>query len=111
MPSSPQWVFDRFRLDPDHACLWRGAEVIALLPKAFDLLHYFVMHPDRAVTKDELLDAVWPQTAVTEAVVRVTIGLLRKVLGDTAQTPSSLPRWPGAADRKSTRLNSSHSQI
>ena len=39
------------------------------------------------VTKDELLDAVWPQTAVTEAVVRVAIGLLRKVLGDTAQTP------------------------
>ena len=87
MPSSPQWVFDRFRLDPDHACLWRGAEVIALPPKAFDLLHYFVRHPDRVLTKDELLDAVWPQTAVTEAVVRVTIGLLRKVLGDTAQTP------------------------
>ena len=87
MPSSPQWVFDRFRLDPDHACLWRGAEVIALPPKAFDLLHYFVRHPDRVVTKDELLDAVWPQTAVTEAVVRVAIGLLRKVLGDTAQTP------------------------
>jgi DNA-binding winged helix-turn-helix (wHTH) protein len=70
MPSSPQWVFDRFRLDPDHACLWRDAEVIALPPKAFDLLHYFVRHPDRVVTKDELLDAVWPQTAVTEAVVR-----------------------------------------
>jgi class 3 adenylate cyclase/tetratricopeptide (TPR) repeat protein len=87
MPSSPQWVFDRFRLDPDHACLWRDAEVIALPPKAFDLLHYFVRHPDRVVTKDELLDAVWPQTAVTDAVVRVTIGLLRKVLDDTAQTP------------------------
>src|SRR5262249_46266610 len=87
MPSSPQWVFDRFRLDPDHACLWRGAEVIVLPPKAFDLLHYFVRHPDRVVTKDELLDAVWPQTAVTDAVVRVTIGLLRKGLGDTAQTP------------------------
>jgi class 3 adenylate cyclase/DNA-binding winged helix-turn-helix (wHTH) protein len=87
MPSSPQWVFDRFRLDPDHACLWRGAEVIALPPKAFDLLHYFVTHPDRVVSKDELLDAVWPQAAVTEAVVRVTIGLLRKVLGDTVQTP------------------------
>jgi Adenosine deaminase len=28
MPSSPQWVFDRFRLDPDHACLWRGVEVL-----------------------------------------------------------------------------------
>ena len=97
MPSSPQWVFDRFRLDPDHACLWRDAEILTLPPKAFDLLHYFVQHPDRVLTKDELLDAVWPQTAVTEAVVRVTIGHLRKVLGDTAQTPSSLPRCPGAA--------------
>jgi class 3 adenylate cyclase/tetratricopeptide (TPR) repeat protein len=87
MPSSPQWVFDRFRLDPDHACLWRAAEVLTLPPKAFDLLHYFVRHPDRVLSKDELLDAVWPQTAVTDAVVRVTIGLLRKVLGDTAQTP------------------------
>src|SRR5262245_23536867 len=87
MPASPQWVFDHFRVDPDHACLWRDAEVIALPPKAFDLLHYFVTHPDRVLTKDELLDAVWPQTAVTDAVVRVTIGLLRKGLGDTAQTP------------------------
>ena len=87
MPSSPQWAFDRFRVDPDHACLWHGAEIIALPPKAFDLLHYFVQHPDRVLTKDELLDAVWPQTAVTEAVVRVTIGALRKVLGDTARTP------------------------
>src|SRR2546427_334140 len=87
MPASPQWVFDRFRLDPDHACLWRDAEALTLPPKAFDLLHYFVRHPDRVLPKDELLDAVWPQTAVTDAVVRVTIGLLRKVLGDTAQTP------------------------
>jgi class 3 adenylate cyclase/DNA-binding winged helix-turn-helix (wHTH) protein/tetratricopeptide (TPR) repeat protein len=87
MPSSPQWAFDRFRVDPDHACLWHGAEVIALPPKAFDLLRYFVTHPDRVVTKDELLDAVWPETAVTDAVVRVTIGALRKVLGDTARTP------------------------
>src|SRR5207245_4239046 len=85
MPSS-QWVFDRFRVDLEHACLWRGAEVIALPPKAFDLLHYFVRHPDRVLTKDELLDAVWPETTVTDAVVRVTISALRKVLGDTAQT-------------------------
>src|SRR5882724_5393251 len=87
MPSSPQWAFGRFRVDPDHACLWHGAEVIALPPKAFDLLRYCVTHPDRVVTKDELLDAVWPETAVTDAVVRVTIGALRKVLGDTARTP------------------------
>ena len=51
------------------------------------MLHYLVTHPDRLVSKDELLDALWPETAVTDAVLRVTIGVLRKVLGDTAQTP------------------------
>ena len=86
MPS-PQWRFDRFRLDPDHACLWRDAEAVVLPPKTFAVLHYLVTHPDRLVTKDELLDALWPETAVTDAVLRVAIGVLRKVLGDTAQTP------------------------
>ena len=86
MPSS-QRVFDPFRLDPANACLWHGVETVVLPPKAFDVLHYLVTHPDRLVTKDELLDAVWPETAVTDAVVRNAIGVLRKVLGDTAQTP------------------------
>ena len=39
------------------------------------------------MTKDELLDAVWPATAVSDAVVRVAVGTLRKALDDTAQTP------------------------
>src|SRR5262252_8995945 len=94
MSASPQWLFDRFRLDPDHACLWREAQAIALSPKAYAVLHYLVTHPDRLVTKDELLDAVWPETAVTDAVLRVAIGALRKVLGDTAQTPRFIATVP-----------------
>src|SRR5712691_8958640 len=94
MPASPQWRFDRFRLDPDHACLWCEAQAIALPPKAFAVLHYLVTHPDRLVSKDELLDAVWPETAVSDAVVRVAIGALRKVLGDTAQTPRFIATVP-----------------
>src|SRR6266545_3649463 len=94
MPASPQWRFDRFQLDPDHACLWCEAQAIALPPKAFAVLHYLVTHSDRLVSKDELLDAVWPDTAVSEAVVRVAIGALRKVLGDTAQTPRFIATVP-----------------
>ena len=85
--SSPQWRFADFRLDPDNACLWRGTQPIALTPKAFDVLHYLVTHPDRLVTKDTLLDAVWPETAISDAVVRIAIGELRRALGDTAQAP------------------------
>src|ERR671937_1447005 len=92
--SSPQWRFADFRLDPDTACLWRGTQALALTPKAFDVLHYLVTHPDRLVSKDELLDAVWPKTAVSDAVVRVTIGALRKVLGDPAQTPRFIATVP-----------------
>ncbi|HSX79304.1 MAG TPA: BREX system ATP-binding domain-containing protein, partial [Candidatus Saccharimonadia bacterium] len=88
MPSAtPRWYFGPFVLDPANACLWHSAEAVTLPPKVFDVLSYLVLHPQRLVTKEELLDAVWPETAVSDAVVRVAIGALRKVLGDTAQTP------------------------
>ena len=94
MRASPQWLFARFRLDPGHACLWRGTEAVTLPPKAFGVLYYLVTHADRLVSKDELLDAVWPATAVSDAVVRVVIGTLRKVLDDTAQTPHFIATVP-----------------
>ena len=85
MPSAAlRWTFGPFTLDFANACLWHGTDAVALPPKVFDVLHYLVTHPDRLVTKDELLDAVWPATAVTDAVVRVTVGTLRKALHDTA---------------------------
>lgn len=35
MPSSRQWVFGSFRLDPANACLWHGVATVVLQPKAF----------------------------------------------------------------------------
>jgi DNA-binding winged helix-turn-helix (wHTH) protein len=84
---APRWSFADFCLDPAHACLWHGAAAVPLAPKAFDVLYYLVTHADRLVSKDELLDAVWPETAVNDTVVRITIGKVRRALGDTAQTP------------------------
>jgi class 3 adenylate cyclase len=92
--ASPQWRFADFRLDPDNACLWHGTQRIALTPKAFDVLHYLVTHPDRLVTKDELLDAVWPETAVSETVVRIAIGEVRRALGDTARASRYIATVP-----------------
>src|SRR5712691_431327 len=95
MPAAaPRWIFGPFALDLANACLWRGTEAVALSPKAFDVLHYLATHPDRLVTKDELLDAVWPATAVSDAVVRVAIGALRKALDDTRQPPRFIATVP-----------------
>src|SRR5215831_13031429 len=98
--SAPQWLFGPFRLDPVNACLWRGTEAVALPPKAFDVLHYLVTHPDRLVSKDELLDAVWPATAISDAVVRVAIGALRRALDDTPQ----MPRYIATVARRGYRF-------
>jgi DNA-binding winged helix-turn-helix (wHTH) protein len=94
MSSAPQWVFGPFRLDPANACLWRDAEAVVLPPKTLAVLHYLVPHTEQLVTKDELLDAVWPKTAVTDAVLRVAIGGVRTLLGNTAHTPRFIATVP-----------------
>ena len=86
MAPARQWRFASFRLDLDNACLWRETQVVALKPKAFAVLHYLVAHAGRLVTKEELFDAVWPDMAVGDAVLKVCIGELRKALGETART-------------------------
>ena len=48
-----------FHLDLANEQLWRGAELLPLRPKAFRLLRYLSEHPQRLVTQEELLKAVW----------------------------------------------------
>ena len=87
MLSAPQSVFASFRLDPGNACVWRGAEMLSLTPKAFAVLQYLVAHPGQLVTKEVLLSAIWPGMTVSEAVLKVCLSEIRKALGDTVKTP------------------------
>jgi predicted ATPase/DNA-binding winged helix-turn-helix (wHTH) protein len=87
MPPASQWIFGPFRLDPRNAFLWRGVEIVPLPPTAFALLHYLVTHAGQLVTKDELFEAIWSETVVSEAVLKVRMGEVRKALGETAREP------------------------
>ena len=80
-------AFDRFSLDLVNECLWRGREELKIRPKAFALLHYLLQRPGQMVTKDELLDAVWPQTFVGDAVLKVTVQQVREALEDDPKSP------------------------
>lgn len=84
---TPQFLFGPFQLDPANARVWRRSEAIVLMPKAFAVLQYLVQHAGRLVTKEALLEAVWPETAVGEAVLKVCIAEIRKALGDPARAP------------------------
>jgi len=79
--------FDRFSLDLVNECIWRGSEAIKIRPKAFALLHFLLQRPGQLVTKEELLGAVWPETFVSDAVLKVTIGELREALEDDPKSP------------------------
>jgi len=80
-------AFDRFSLDLINECLWRGSEEIKIRPKAFALLNYLLNRSGQLVTKEELLNAVWPETFVGDAVLKVTVGQLREALEDDPKSP------------------------
>ena len=65
MPPHSAFLFGPFRLDVINQCVWRDAEAITLGPKAFTVLHYLLDRPGQLVTKEELLNAGWPETYVT----------------------------------------------
>jgi DNA-binding winged helix-turn-helix (wHTH) protein/tetratricopeptide (TPR) repeat protein len=87
MPEQQSLVFGPFRLDLRDERLRRGEEVLPLQPKPFAVLRCLVTQAGQLVTKDALLEAVWPGTTVSESVLTAAIRHLRRVLADRARTP------------------------
>ncbi|HZR82324.1 MAG TPA: AAA family ATPase [Candidatus Binatia bacterium] len=79
--------FAPFRLDAANERLWRGPEPVALRPKSFALLRYLAERPGRLVRKHELLEAIWPDTFVTDVVLKVCMNELRRALDDDPKAP------------------------
>src|SRR5215510_7612088 len=79
-------VFGPFRLDLRAGLLLHGREPIPLRPKTWSVLRYLAERPGVLVTKQELLDAVWADAVVTEAVLSRSIWELRVALGDSSRT-------------------------
>jgi len=99
MPEPQCLVFGPFRLDRHDERLWCGPEAIPLPPQTFAVLCCLVTQAGQLVTKEALLEAVWPETAVSEAVITVTMRTLRQVLGDEARTPKFIETVHGRGYR------------
>ena len=82
--------FGDFILAPEERKLTRDGVEMPLGARAFDMLSFFVANRHRILTKDEILDAVWPDVAVEESNLTVQVSALRKALG-----PKSLATIPG----------------
>src|SRR6267143_1309877 len=94
MPSASSYTFGKFRLDRRSRVLSCSGELVALYPKAIDVLVFLVEKHGNVATKEELLEGVWPGTFVEESTLTRSISVLRKALGDTPEGHSYILTVP-----------------
>jgi adenylate cyclase len=94
--------FDGFRLDARGLCRLGPhgrTEPVVLGSRALDLLNLLIRHSGEVVTKDKIMEAVWPGTAVEESNLTVQVSTLRRVLDQGRRQGSCIRTVPGRGYR------------
>ena len=81
--SSSYYRFGPYQLDEAERLLLRNGVKVSITPKVFDTLLILVQNAGKVVTKEHLLQKVWPDTFVEEANLSVNVATLRKALGES----------------------------
>lgn len=87
--------FGSFRIDAIRRLLYRGETVVDIPPKSFSVLLTLAERRGQIVSKEELLEAVWPGTVVEENNLARAISTLRKALGETSGQNRFILTVPG----------------
>ena len=91
--------FDQFTIDPERRRLLRAGEPVPLTPKTFDTLLTLVRERGRVVEKSELMQLLWPDTAVEENNLSQQISAARKALGERSDEGRYIRTVPGRGYR------------
>jgi TolB-like protein/Tfp pilus assembly protein PilF len=91
---SGQFEFGAYRLDSQSGMLFREGEHVALPPKVAELLVALVQSAGMALTREELLQRLWPATVVEEGSLTSHISLLRKALGESPKAQDFIETLP-----------------
>lgn len=92
MPPS-SYHFREFTLDLTRGCVFKAGEEIKLRPKVYEALKYLVKNPGRLIAKQELIQAVWPDSFVTDdSLVQCTLELRRALDDRDQQLLKTVPR-------------------
>jgi predicted ATPase/DNA-binding winged helix-turn-helix (wHTH) protein len=87
------YQFGDFTLDTQKGCLFKGAQELKLRPKVYETLKFLVQNPGRLISKPELMEAVWPNSFVTDdSLVQCTLELRRALADDRQQLLKTVPR-------------------
>jgi DNA-binding winged helix-turn-helix (wHTH) protein/tetratricopeptide (TPR) repeat protein len=100
--SPPQvrlYEFGPFCLNPLKRIVLRDGEPVALTPKCFDILMVLVEHSGELMVKEELMERIWPETAVEEGNLNRNVSTLRKALGESPNDHRYIVTVPGRGYR------------
>ncbi|CCN73353.1 winged helix-turn-helix domain-containing protein [Vibrio nigripulchritudo] len=86
--------FGEFRFDATSGKLFKEEEPITIRNKVAQLLAFFIENPDRIISKDELLEALWVNGEYRERSLSQSVLELRKLLGDSASNPKFIRTIP-----------------
>jgi len=99
--------FGEFTLDLARGCLLRAGEEVKLRPKVYEALRYLVENPGRLIGKQELIQAVWPDSFVTDdSLVQCTVELRRALDDRDQRVLKTVPRRGYLFAAKITRSTS-----
>ncbi|HWN09008.1 MAG TPA: winged helix-turn-helix domain-containing protein [Pyrinomonadaceae bacterium] len=98
------YEFGPFRLDPEKPCLWRDGEVVALTPKVVETLLVLVQQSGKLVEREQLMNAVWPDTFVEDNNLNFNVSVLRKALGKKADGEQYIKTFPRQGYRFSAQV-------
>jgi TolB-like protein len=88
------YVFEDLALDAKRRELRRSDRILAIEPKAFDLLLYLITNRDRVVSKDDLIEAVWAGRIVSESALTTCINAARVAIGDSGEAQRLIKTLP-----------------
>jgi len=88
------YEFGPFLMDMDERLLMREGRVVPLSPKVFETLLALVKNSGRIVSKDELMQSLWPDTFVEESNLTQNISQIRRALGDGASETQYIETIP-----------------
>jgi DNA-binding winged helix-turn-helix (wHTH) protein len=112
MSSDTLFRFDRREIDAGARSVRLDGVTRAIEPRPFDLLVHLIRHRRRVVTKEELLETLWPHEAVTASALARAVMKARQAIADDAEPPliRSVPRvgyrFHGALDHETGPVRS-----
>lgn len=92
--TKPVYRGANFEISAEQNCLWRDGAEQYLRPKSFQVLIYLLDHRQRVVSKDELIQTIWNDAAVTDDALVQCLIEIRKALGDNSRQPRFVKTIP-----------------